>query len=292
MSFRVGPLVRRGRRAACTDTPSGFCFPDAYRAAGGGSRGRPGDSLRRHAASPRARSSVTETFSGAAWRPRCVCRRIFPPGTICWAVASILSPGLFTRSSRLQGSSRRPRFSCRLDWRSSRWPTEPAALGSHAAVGLVSNGSRGVLPPESDRQWAVSPAAVFQAPAVGLPRQYPDGRPVPFCFEPGLPLVSLANRPFPLTIPRPLIPLRFPGGRWQVVFDRLRARQCVWARPRLFAGRNNLSLVDIAGVNPAREPIEAPMAYGNNYLGDVYQLSVADRASVCPHIGRGRPLHG
>jgi hypothetical protein len=142
---------------------------------------------------------------------------------------------------------------------------------------LVSNGSRGVLPPEADRRWAVSPAAVFQAPMTILPRQFPDGRPVPFRFEPGLPLVSLANRPFPLTIPRPLVPFRFPSGRWQVDI-RSPSGKSVRLGPSTFvAGRNNLSLVDIVGVNPARKPIDAPMAYGNNYLGDVYQLATEDR---------------
>jgi len=142
---------------------------------------------------------------------------------------------------------------------------------------LVSNGSRGVLPPEAERRWAVSPAAVFQTPITVFPRQFPDGRPVPFRFEPGLPLVSLANRPFPLTIPRPLIPFRFPSGRWQVVVRSPSGKSMRLGPSSFVAGCNNLSLVDIAGVNPAREPIEAPMAYGNNYLGDIYQLNVADR---------------
>ncbi len=142
---------------------------------------------------------------------------------------------------------------------------------------LVSNGSRGVLPPEAERRWAVSPAAVFQSPITIFPRQFPDGRQVPFCFEPGLPLVSLANRPFPLTIPRPLIPFRFPSGRWQIVIRSPSGKSIRLGPSPFVAGCNNLSLVDIAGVNPAREPIEAPMAYGNNYLGDVYRLAVADR---------------
>lgn len=142
---------------------------------------------------------------------------------------------------------------------------------------LVSNGSRGVLPPESDRGWAVSPAAVFQSPLPVFPREYVDGRSVSFCFEPGLPLVALANRPFPMTIPRPLIPLQFPSGVWQVDL-RSPSGKTIHMGPVAFAcGRNNLSVVDIPGVNPAREPIEAPQAYGNNYLGDVYQLTTADR---------------
>jgi len=142
---------------------------------------------------------------------------------------------------------------------------------------LVSNGSRGVLPPEAERRWAVSPAAVFQTPLTVFPRQFPDGRSVPFRFEPALPLVSLANRPFPLTIPRPFIPFRFPSGQWQVVVRSPSGKTMRLGPSEFVCGSNNVSLLDIVGVNPAREPIEAPMAYGNNYLGDVYQLSVADR---------------
>ncbi len=142
---------------------------------------------------------------------------------------------------------------------------------------LVSNGSRGVLPPETERRWAIAPAAVFQTPLTAFPREYRDGSPVTFCFEPGLPLVSLANRPFPMTIPRPLIPFHFAGGSWQVDVRSPSGRSIRMGPSEFVAGRNNLSLVDIRGVNPAREPITAPMAYGNNYLGDVYQLTVADR---------------
>jgi hypothetical protein len=153
----------------------------------------------------------------------------------------------------------------------------PPRLATMLLSGLVSNGSRGVFPPEAERHWAVSPAAVFQTPTTVFPRQFPDGRPVPFRFDPGLPLVSLANRPFPLTIPRPLIPFRFPGGRWQVDIRSPSGKSMRLGPSPFVAGRNNLSLVDIAGVNPAREPIKAPMAYGNNYLGDVYQLATADQ---------------
>ncbi len=152
----------------------------------------------------------------------------------------------------------------------------PPRLAVMLLSDLVSNGSRGVLPPATDRHWAVAPAAVFQSPLNMFPREYRDGQPVTFCFEPGLPLVSLANRPFPMTIPRPLIPFRFAGGRWQVDIRGPSGKTIRLGPSELVAGRNNLSLIDIRGVNPAREPIEAPMAYGNNYLGDIYQLTAAD----------------
>lgn len=153
----------------------------------------------------------------------------------------------------------------------------PPRLATMLLSGLVSNGSRGVFPPEAERQWAVSPAAVFQTPTTVFPRQFPDGQPVPFRFEPGLPLVSLTNRPFPLTIPRPLIPLRLPSGRWQVDIRSPSGKSMRLGPSPFVAGRNNLSLVDTAGVNPAREPIDAAMAYGNNYLGDVYHLATVDQ---------------
>lgn len=153
----------------------------------------------------------------------------------------------------------------------------PPRLAVMLLPGLLSNGSRGVLPPEAERRWAVSPAAVFQTPLTFFPRRFPDGRPVPFRFEPGLPLVSLANRPFPLTIPRPLIPFRFPGGRWEVVVRSPSGKTMRLGPSAFVCGSNNLNVVDVAGANPAREPIEAPMAYGNNYLGDVYQISTARR---------------
>ena len=101
---------------------------------------------------------------------------------------------------------------------------------------LVSNGSRGVLPPEAERRWAVSPAAVFQAPITVFPRQFPDGRPVPFCFEPGLP-AGLAGQPAlsvdhsPAAHPLPLSQ-RPLAGRYSIALRQVDASGTVAVRRR------------------------------------------------------------
>ncbi|MBN1422544.1 MAG: carboxypeptidase regulatory-like domain-containing protein, partial [Planctomycetes bacterium] len=150
------------------------------------------------------------------------------------------------------------------------------ALAPLLLPGTVSAGAHGVHPEEARGRWQVSPAAVFAPRTFVAPRCDAGGKPVRYGLEPGLPLVSRANRPFPLSTSAPTIPLRLSGGELRAQLRGPAEFRLQLGPLPIVAGKVGLYGCRPAEVNPARRTRGFPRSFGNNYLAEMLEVSTGD----------------
>ncbi len=144
--------------------------------------------------------------------------------------------------------------------------------------GLSSGGSRALLPREAEGNGGLAPAAVFRPREFVAPwRDARSGKPVPYRLEPGLPFVSRANRPFPLTVSTPTIPFDLPGGELRVAIQGPRGFQKDLGPVPFLGGQNSLSTCHPNRANPALGHRRFGLAFGNNYLSEIYELTTSSK---------------